>query len=592
MVSIPDQLTQNLANSNNSNPNPPPISTKPRKKTPLVDFSATYQDLLNYCGQYMLAKHKDLVEFKKEIQLSYNKEMTKQESDWKIRKAKEFQAMKTETDKITKNCQHKYNNSVQKPKYDQWSLLKVICEEEGEKEKKESDDKDLVSVYIDHKGKKIFDLSMGVVQARYHHNKWKETLKKYKEEVLGYFDGHTNDENGSATAVENPRKPNGLPFCEAEDLLTIKKLLKTPNSAETDITCLTEDQKIKLNEWLSDSFIELIHSPTSPRNSDQLSSGRADSPTRKDSKEKDKNERNEIKRLNDTLTTPTKVQANSSGRQSGSGSDRSSDREKAENKENVQVHKVKGLLDTPDKAMLCENSSRLAMIPRPREVREQNWRNKTGNYRRVSDPEALISPPPVSFRLRNQKITEENPRNVGNPKEIASKNQNNNHNRDEGRVPFTKVENRYQHNRFQRQNSNIGQNRNGYSNYNNGNNKQQIVNPKTGYQPRNIKNANSNGNINSNFQVPALPGTNSLTKMSASNTSLKENNPIAANSNFSSKAKPFRPKNFGRNATAATVVPASESQNNSKKIDLKKLNVSTIAAFVPKRNPLVTVQNN
>lgn len=593
-----DQLTQKMANLT--------LSKQPRKKAPLIDFSATHQDILNY-AHHLLSKYKDVVEFKKETQLSYNVKNENRGSDqenghdWtqmtQIRKAKDFQLMKSETDRISKNCQHKYNNSVQKPKYDHWSLMRVICEED-QNEHKGTKDEDLVSVSIDHKGKKIFDLSMGVVQARYHHNKWIETLKKYKETIENYFD---NPANVNLTASGQVPKPNGLPFCEAEDLFTIKKLLRLPQtSTENDIPCLSEEQKMKLNEWFSGEFIEIIHTPaSSPRNSDtQPSSGRADSPSRT------KNERNEMRRLNDTLATPTKMSANNSGRQSGSGSDRSgSDREK-ENKENNVPNenqnkpKVKGLLDTPDKAMLWDNRSRLDMIPQPREMREQ-WRNNGITNRRVSDPEALISPPSMSFRPRNHKIAEEKPKNPIVPSENPNpKILNQNINREpEGRVPFTKVQNRYQNNRFQSQHSNNSlqnrsRNHNGYNNYNNNNNgKQQIVNPKTGYQPRNTTASNQV----SNFQVPALPGNNeNLTKMSNSNTSLKENNPVTiASSNFSTKAEPFRPKNVSQagTAAAAAAVPVPENQTTSKKIDLKKLNVSTIAAFVP-RNPLVAVQNN
>jgi len=602
-----DHLTQNMANLTLS-------SKQPRKKAPLIDFSATERDILNY-AQHLLSKYKGVVEFKKETELSYNVKNERgsdQENghDWTqnsyIRKAKDFQFMKSETDRISKNCQHKYNNSVQKPKYDQWSLMKVICEESDRNRQEDTKDEDLVSVYIDHKKKKIYDLSMGVVQARYHHNKWIETLKKYKEIIENYFDSPANE---NLTASTHVSKPNGLPFCEAEDLITIKKLLKPPQtSTENDIPCLSkvvEDQKIKLLEWFSDEFIEIIHTPSSPRNSDtQPSSGRADSPSRT------KNERNEMRRLNDTLATPTKMSTNNSGRQSGSGSDRSgSDREK-ENKENNVPNeiqnkpKVKGLLDTPDKAMLCDNPSRMEMIPRPREIRDQSWRNNGLSNRRVSDPEALISPPSMPFRPRNHKIAEEKPKNQivssenPNPK---IQNQNGINREPEGRVPFTKVQNRYQNNRFQNHHSNNGlqnrgRNHNGYNNYNNNNSgKQQIVNPKTGYQPRNTSTASNQANT---FQVPALPGnTENLTKMSNSNTSLKENNPVTiASSNFSTKAEPFRPKNVGQTAAAAdsasvAAVLVPENQTASKKIDLKKLNVSSIAAFVP-RNPLVAVQNN
>ena len=165
-----DQLTQNMANLTLSS-NASSLPKQPRKKAPLIDFSATHQDILNY-AHHLLSKYKDVVEFKKETQLSYNVKNERgsdQENghDWtqmtQIRKAKDFQLMKSETDRISKNCQHKYNNSVQKPKYDHWSLMRVICEE-SQNEQNGTKDEDLVSVSIDHKGKKIFDLSMGVVQ--------------------------------------------------------------------------------------------------------------------------------------------------------------------------------------------------------------------------------------------------------------------------------------------------------------------------------------------------------------------------------------------------------------------------------------------
>ena len=171
-----DHLTQNMANLTlSSNASQSSLPKQPRKKAPLIDFSATGKDILNY-AHHLLSKYKDEVEFKKETQLSYNVKNERgsdQENgqsvghDWTqnsvIRKAKDFQLMKSETDRISKNCQHKYNNSVQKPKYDQWSLMRVICEE-SQNRQEDAKDENLVSVYIDHKGKKIYDLSMGVVQ--------------------------------------------------------------------------------------------------------------------------------------------------------------------------------------------------------------------------------------------------------------------------------------------------------------------------------------------------------------------------------------------------------------------------------------------
>ena len=42
--------------------------------------------------------------------------------------------------------------------------------------------------------------------------------------------------------------------------IKIKNLLKPPQtSIGNDITCLSEDQKIKFNEWVSDEFIDIIH---------------------------------------------------------------------------------------------------------------------------------------------------------------------------------------------------------------------------------------------------------------------------------------------------------------------------------------------
>lgn len=150
-----------------------------RAKKPLFDCSATMKDLENFAKFFLLNKHKNAAEFNKETQLNYaNVLKDKHTKDWTqkadIKKAEEFQKMKIETDRISKNCQHKYNNAQQKPKYDHWSLIREICAGDSKEDGK------LVEVYIDHKGKKIYDLSMGVVQARYHHNKWRENVEKFK----------------------------------------------------------------------------------------------------------------------------------------------------------------------------------------------------------------------------------------------------------------------------------------------------------------------------------------------------------------------------------------------------------------------------
>jgi len=562
-----------------------------REKKPLFDCSASSRDLKNYAKNILLFKFKNAAEFNKETQLNYaNVLKEKQSKDWTqkadIKKAEEFQKMKIETDRISKNCQHKYNNSQQKPKYDHWSLIREIC---GVDINGKEEDGKLVEVYIDHKGKKIYDLSMGVVQARYHHNKWRENVEKFKN----YFSAPTQKPDLKSN------KPNGLPYYEAEDLITIKNYFNiqasiTPskNDKKSGEWVLKEEQKRnELIEWIPDQFIDFMTIKLGDRQSPMASE--RGSPegisNRRPGKMIDNSagpchilSPNDRRRYDEISVTPIKNQSNTSvalsKSNSGSGSDRSrnSNNEK-ENNAPIDKPKVKGLLDTPEKAMLYTTSRLEYEVPKPREERtfRSSWRNPGTNNQRRSVP-PVEKPEPRPSVIQNVKksmpppLIENKPvRNTANPEYHRSENNsryNNTRGNDHHRAPLQQTRGN--------NNNRSGQNNYSSSSYHNQTNKF-TGNNKIGHgNNNNFQNRNQNNVTHQTVQKDVRTGyTPSLGPLkeprhSQSNESLKENAPMFGFQNdkkpkLKPDALPFRPKNQGKaqtqissyNIEAAAFVP-------------------------------------
>jgi hypothetical protein len=389
-------------------------------------------------------------------------------------------------------------------------------------------------------------------------------------------------------------------------------LSPSKNEPKSGEWVLKEDQKrYELNEWIPDQFIDFmtikLGDRQSPRASDQGSQGRSPdsgSSNRRANKTSDNTvaqshllSPDDRRRYDEISVTPIKNQSSTSvlsksNSGSGSGSDRSrnSNNEK-ENNAPIDKPKVKGLLDTPEKAMLYTTSRLEYEAPRTREERtfRSSWRNPGNNpqnqRRSVPPVENSVSNKPETRAAVSQNVKKSMPPPLIEDKPIAKPefrrpentnrfNSANPRSNDHHRAPLQQARGSSNNNRTGHYSTNAYNSR---SDKFTGNNK--IV------QGNNFQNRNQNIPNQQTIQkdvrtgyTPGLSALKDLPRPSQSNDSLKENAPMMGFQNenkpmtgfqnenkpkLKPDARPFRPKNQAKaqttisnyNIEAAAFVP-------------------------------------
>lgn len=297
--------------------------TNKRVKKPLMNLTATREDMMRY-AQEVVFQYADVNEFKYTESLALKKaadEAEKEESNWEtknsIRNYERHQEMKRCTEKMAKGYHMKANSKNEKPKYDHDSLLREIFS------KKDSNDKH--SIYIEHKGQKIYNLSAGVVQARYQHNKLLEKFEKIKQYWI------------TTASPSNRSRRDSIHLCH-----------------ESDGNLYSQAVAEKL---LPEELVRLLESKPGDK------SPRSDSDGNVSPKDRNHNFRSEASK---DLDSHYARKNSNMGKDSLLGCKTPRDAEKGDGLHNMKPP-TKGLLDTPEKSMLSElhpdYGKRLSHVP-------------------------------------------------------------------------------------------------------------------------------------------------------------------------------------------------------------------------------------